>query len=316
MRTHTSSHVDGVREVAAPIRGLTAFPPGAAVALRGSLMKTQGRFGFNEWWYRTDIESGKMPPADKLAAMAKKAGSNVARIPVPWGAFEKAPGQYDFGELDRVVKALEAKGIKPLLVPVGTPDWAATEGSPKARYPNAAAIEVWNEPNLSDYGSIPPAEYAKMLTMANAEIRQRNSGMKVVSAGISPKAGWQDYMRTMLREAKGDYEVAIHPYGRGSKPVEKTVDIFESADKLTNRKLWATELGFSTGDMGPKQQGKALAKAYELLKKEGAAAIIAHRLIDDPGYKPGDDWEQGLGVVGSDGERKPAFRMLRHAVRG
>ena len=293
-------------------------------------MKTQQRFGFNEWWYRGDIA------ADKLASMAKKSGSNVARIPVPWGAFESAPGQYNFGELDRVVGALQAKGIKPILVPVGPPEWAKQPGSPgngapapeayddyarfagelAKRYPKAAAIEVWNEPNLADYGNIPPAEYAKLLTLTNAEIRKNSPTMKVVSAGLSPAKGWQDYLRTTLAQAQGDFDVAIHPYGRGKDPVQKTLDIFESADALTNRKVWATEFGFSTSDMGPKQQGKALAEAYALLKKEGAAAIIAQRLVDDPGYKPDSKWEQGLGIIGSNGKKKPAYAMLRHAVRG
>jgi hypothetical protein len=276
-------------------------------------------FGFNEWWYRDDID------VNQLAAMAQQAGSTVARVPVFWDSYQANPP--DWSKLDQIVQAMRDHGMKPLLSAVGS---VPAEGDPAfasflkqlaQRYPDAKGIEVWNEPNLAQFGNIPPERYADLLTESVAAIHSVAPNMKVVSAGLSPAPGWQKYQQTVQQRAQGDYVVGVHPYARGSNDphqlAQKTIDRFETADRLTgNHQLWVTEFGFSSGELSQKEQGHALAEAYQGLERDGAGVIIAHRLMDDPTYQPDSRWEQGTGLVESDGHKKKSFRILRHAIRG
>lgn len=70
--------------------------------------------------------------------------------------------------------------------------WAANPTIPKIL---PAGIEVWNEPNLAQFwgGKTPdPAKYTAMLKAAYKKIKAADSKMKVITAGLSPQAGYND----------------------------------------------------------------------------------------------------------------------------
>ncbi len=127
-------------------------------------------------WRGSSAASAPRPAASRCA------GTRCSRTePPPVG-----PPLYDWSGADELVAALGEEGIEPLPMVLGSPAWARTEGcsgicppapehladfglfvaSVVARYRDAAAVEIWNEPNLAlnwAGGDGPdPAAYAEM----------------------------------------------------------------------------------------------------------------------------------------------------------
>jgi polysaccharide biosynthesis protein PslG len=133
--------------------------------------------------YGADVDPG----IDRLAT----AGVRLVRNDLTWDQIEREPGQYDFSGPDRVVTALEQRGIRILFVldygnPVyGPPRAVVDEAGRQAFAAFAAAVahryggrghlwEIWNEPNLfwSAPGNGPdPAQYARLVTVTVPALR-------------------------------------------------------------------------------------------------------------------------------------------------
>ena len=181
-----------------------------------------------------------------------------ARIAVPWRSVESAcKNCFDWTDLDRVVAALNAAGVKVMARISHPPDWARTvkltdNGPPDSifdyadfvqavarRYgptsPRGAihAIGVWNEPNLtSEWNGVPisrdqAAQYLYMLKETYRMVKEVNPSMLVVSAGLSP-TGTNDgtaqpddvYLGWLYEEKLARYSdvVGLHGAGYGSPP--------------------------------------------------------------------------------------------------
>src|SRR5436305_2720884 len=152
---------------------------GAAVILTCLLPGTAGAaarwYGFND---NSTLSHDLTPVQD--ARLLAETGANSARLTVDWTWVEPTEGRLDLSMYDPIYNALIASGIRPLLIVTGSPQWAwppawefpaCTSGQPchvppdpledgdwerfvasvAARYPLAAGIEVWNEPNLRGF---------------------------------------------------------------------------------------------------------------------------------------------------------------------
>ena len=53
--------------------------------------------------------------ADDLAAQVSELGVNSVKIDTPWSQIEAAPGEYDFDDLDALIRSLDDIGLDIML---------------------------------------------------------------------------------------------------------------------------------------------------------------------------------------------------------
>jgi len=203
-------------------------------------------YGFQiQPWFGADV-------AQALDATSG-AGFGWVKVQVPWKQFEgTGKGQYVWDDLDRLVDAVQARGLRLLVSICKAPDWArpgdtdrSLQGPPAnpqdladfaaavaARYRGRiAAIEVWNEQNLvHEWGGEPldAARYVRMLCAAYRSIKAQDSSMIVVAGGLTP-TGVNDgvtaiddvtYLRSMYQAGCRDCmdALGVHPSGYNNPP--------------------------------------------------------------------------------------------------
>jgi hypothetical protein len=265
------------------------------------------------------------------AKAAKRAGSNIARIPVSWEVAEPQPGHFNWAWLDGAVEALRARGIRPLFVLSAAPRWAAPDCDRTVtatcgpgegyedyyvrialqllqRYPGGQ-IQSWNEPNISAFGWLAPERVAELTNLL-----YRVAPKKVIGPGASP--GAPDFMRYT---AAAYEDINRHvPMAFNCYPLARSGDgslrtYWHRARSLADgRAIWVTEIGFPVSTYGEGGQARESAYAYRYLDDHHARAIIFHRLQDP--VTAHDAWEGSLGLLSVDGAPKPAFGALRRAV--
>jgi polysaccharide biosynthesis protein PslG len=307
------------------------------------------RFGFHD----TSTISGRASP-EQVAKLVEGTGAGLYRTPVDWRSLEPARDRYEFSRLDRLYKALRERGISPVFVLMWAPRWAwepltfctgdcrlppgrAFDGEwgqiaalLAARYPKAAGIEIWNEPNERTSWSSGPdvARYAELLGVAYRAIKQANPSMPVIGGGLSIRGSSGSEGISFIRFARDLLAVGanmdgfgIHPY-----PSQQRVGVIEESlgalRAISPRPLrfWATEVGITTS--GPTDdpnygtaagQAAGLVDAYRTLRRQpDVDAVIVHTLVD-PRNDPGDR-ESGFGVLRPDLSAKPAYKALARAT--
>lgn len=337
--------------------------PGGKPNARITLPPRKKWFGFNSAMFIHTGRGGSLDlgvTPEGTARDAAGAGANSGRIEVVWSAIEPEPGRYDEKMLavyDRYMTALQARGGRPLLLLGGAPRWIAKTpdlpGSPPRsdaagreafaryaafvaeRWPQAVAIETWNEPN-GRYAWAPkadPAGYARLHKAARDAIRSVNPEMKVVLGGLATPAGKNpDFMgaQLFLKRMYGaglrpaDYDgIALHPYANLG-PIDKG----EFAKGIEDARLgyawidpdpaiWITETGVTTSGpyaSSPKRQAQALVRVVrKLLSAPRVEAVYVHTLYD-LSYVPATSPDRGFGIMRSrgaaPGRPKPAYRAL------
>ncbi|MGD2205507.1 MAG: beta-galactosidase [Anaerolineae bacterium] len=181
----------------------------------------------------------------------KGLGFSWVKQQVEWKHFEPAKGSYQWGALDEIVAAADARGVKVLWSVVNAPAWsrggqdlgvggppnnyqdlADFLGAMAGRYCNSSvkAIEVWNEQNLHyEWGNmkIDPAAYMNLLKPAYNKIKQACPKMIVVSGALTPTGAppplaMDDlaYLEGMYKNGLKNYSDAIgsHPSGYNVAP--------------------------------------------------------------------------------------------------
>lgn len=164
---------------------------------------------------------------DDVSARIHELGGTSHRFPVYWRSSEPRGPQngvhsYDLGAYDEIYRTDMARGIRPLLVVLGSPpwswdlgalaggtggqvfnppsrdhygDWRAFIGELVRRYPAAVGVEVWNEPNLAAFWGngnplvpLDPARYVELLREAHAAVKAVDPAMPVLG-GSSANVG-------------------------------------------------------------------------------------------------------------------------------
>lgn len=148
--------------------------------------------------------------------VATRLGGSVSRNSLLWSQVERTPGQRDWSRVDAVVAELRARGIAPLLVPVGSPSWAngvdasvvdaqyyvpASDdafdlwarqfaqfaGAAAERYKGQVPYwEVWNEENQPFFWkpTPDPERYAKLYAYTSAAIAAADPAAVTAFGGI------------------------------------------------------------------------------------------------------------------------------------
>ena len=193
-------------------------PESAAAAVRAERGPVLGVAEPNAW-RRSPAPASAAGVAAKVASL----GAESQRYVVDWSVAEPAPPaprhRYRFEAFDAMYRAAVARGVRPLIVVLNAPawaadpgarpgsdgnnppaasrigDWAAFAGAVARRYPRALGIEVWNEPNLAEFwgdGSATvrpdPDRYAALLAAASAAVEAERPRMLVVGGALSSTA--------------------------------------------------------------------------------------------------------------------------------
>jgi hypothetical protein len=181
----------------------------------------------------------------------KDLGFRWLKQQIEWKNYEPSKGQYQWGELDRLVESCQAAGIKLLFSVVKAPKWArpgntdlSVEGPPAnpqdfadflaamaERYKGRVqAYEVWNEQNLHyEWGNEPldAGRYVQLLAAAYQAIKAKDPGAIVVSGaltpcGDNPGKAIDDlrYLEQMYQAGLKNYcdAVGVHPSGYNVPP--------------------------------------------------------------------------------------------------
>jgi polysaccharide biosynthesis protein PslG len=306
--------------------------------------------GYNEDW---PLRVGQV-------GLAGAGGARLLRFPADWGSVQASgPGNWDWSLIDQIHARAAASGIRLIFEAYGSPCWAHPSlgcpgpfgGSPPdpahlerwgafvataaRRYPDLAAIEVWNEPNLRPFWSIAPdpERYVGLLTAARRALAGVPSRPPLLFGGLAgetlDRPGLIPYQRFLSRAldagAAGNFDaLAIHPYARPfDRPdyLAETRRLLGAARLILARRglgrtpIWATEIGFSTAGsdaVSADEQANRLTRVWQLLKRAPRVeAAVVHRFFD----QPGGGTEAGWGVVGVSGMPKPAFHSLAGLFR-
>ena len=206
-------------------------------------------FGFNEDWL-----------ADGHGIAASNAfHPTVQRLHLNWAFIEKNPGSYEWEPFDALYRDMVAQGAPPIALVMGTPCWIngdpacwtrnglyrvppeyddAWESFVRAavrRYPQLAALEVWNEPNLARFfNPLPVTErYVELLKRAHRASKAERPDLPVLGGSLASittrgRRRWDGgfartpplkypyvwFLRTMYRLGAADYMdgLAFHPY--------------------------------------------------------------------------------------------------------
>jgi len=180
-------------------------------------------------------------------------GFNWIKQQVEWSRVEPgSKGNYQWGDLDRIVNGASAAGLRVLLSVVKAPAWArgggadlSVEGPPvnpqdfadflsalATRYRGRVqAYEVWNEQNLHyEWGNEPisASRYVELLRVSYIAIKNADAGAVVVSGAPTP-TGMNDgviaiddraYLEQMYQAGLARWcdAVGVHPSGYNNPP--------------------------------------------------------------------------------------------------
>lgn len=297
--------------------------------------------------------------ARTVAALAARVGARTVRFTLNWGEIERERGNRRWGMADAQYRQALAHGQRPILMVLDSPAWAraarvdcprrqictyppapehvsdfaAFAAATAARYPEALALEVWNEPNLHGFWSPQPdaRAYGGLLRAVHKAVKASRPELPVLGGSIANSPGDSPvamdsgtYLKALLGHAGAAMDgLAIHPYPFTATPgatyrlVTQARDLMASAG--LSLPLWITEVGATTtGPQGlsPATQARSVDRVVRYLRRQpDVRAIVIHTLADRP-KAPADNPERGYGLLGVDLAPKLAWCVLARAAGG
>ena len=274
---------------------------------------------------------------------------------------------YYWNDFDPMYQADIAAGIKPLIIVTNAPKWAwptnapTGPGSPgwgfppgrraprrlggvprrgRRRYPQAAGIEVWNEPNHPAYwGRGYSSNYSRpclLLAAAAARLRRRQVG-RPRDAGDRRRprqlAGHQrrnvaalDFAKAMFANGAADYmdAISIHPYPQSFAVFNYTlftlgIDQMRTARETVGAStpIWVTEVGVSTTGadaISESDQASALTDIFHWIQTQADIEAFFVHALSEPDQ---DTTSAEMGYALMRGARRPSLpsRRLRRCDR-
>src|SRR5215210_6660987 len=220
-----------------------------------------------------------------------------------------------------------------------------------ARVAAPGAIEIWNEADSDSFwrGAPDPAGYAAVLRAAYARIKAQDQNVTVVTGGMV--GNHYEYLSDLYANgAGGSFDaVGVHTdtaclltspaeyyrepngrVGRFSFTGYREVHDVMAANGDAAKGVWMTEIGWNTGSrragsckdgavagtraegVSEKTQARFLKLAYRCLAADPAVRVALWFSLQDVG--PAFGYGGHLGLVRTNGTRKPAYRAMR-AVR-
>ena len=282
------------------------------------------------------------------AELLQRAGATLWRVAIDWRFAEPEPGVLELETHDAIYCEGLARGIRPVFHITGAPDWAADQGEcpvescihPPAvdalddlaefagavaeRYPDAAAIEAWNEPNLANFWSEPdPHGYADVLAATYDGVKEAVPSMPVLGGSLSNTSGSDATRHEFAKFLAEIYEagaaehmdgLAFHPYPIA--PLGSPGERFRSTMAELRRTMraageggepiWVTEVGLPVEPgISEADQARTMRGIYgRLAAAPDVEAVIFHTLLDDADASA-DAGSFGWIKRGEDGDLEP-----------
>lgn len=309
-------------------------------------------FGYFEDW-------ATQPLFGKL----KAGGAQVARVGLNWKALQPNAPQpnenpqtaWSWSGFDSIAASLKSVGVRPVWTLTDSPCWATPScggesNAPSAanipdyakaaaevakRYPESAAIEVWQEPNgVKFWGATPdPQRFSAMVGQAADAVAATGTGVPVTSGGLAPGAASPDKLvfDEFIRQAVaaggikkaagiGFHAVTEVPFSSGNDPTtgylgRLRIQVKQIEDALASggstQPIVLTQLSYSTVSYTEAQQAEALTSSLAVASKLASVpTVIVSRLFDN-----GDGSKvSGFGVLNPNGTPKPAYCQLATQV--
>lgn len=304
--------------------------------------------------------------AAELAQVAREGGANLHRFSISWWAVEPSRDRWNedaWARYGRVYDALLANGIRPLITLGGVPEWArpvllrgcglrrgceypparwATDqwgefaAEVARRFPQTAAIEIWNEPNSRDFWKpLPnPHRFAALVAASYPAIKAVNPNVRVLAGGLAPiqarggnlverllallgqtaQVPMRDFLAAAYRARQGIKHnmdgISFHTtfnttdYGAESLWAKAFWDARSTAQANGDAgiELWLSETGLTT--TGPlaydeETQADGLIRQYRrVMAMPDLKAMVVHTLGDQVAF-PARDPGRGYGVIRS-----------------
>jgi Cellulase (glycosyl hydrolase family 5) len=310
-------------------------------------------FGFND----NTVQWQQLSATDD-ARIAAQGGATTSRVTVDWNYVQPGPQYWVWSAYDAIYKADLAAGIQPVFELAYAPSWAWADGvtcsanclyppgpshlsdwgrfaaAVAQRYPQLAAIEIWNEPNIKRYwlSGLDPAYYVSVVRAARDAIRTAGSNVPVVAGalGNGPLYDSADAMssRTFLGRMyaaglKGNADgISVHDYpsdmdlGWFFKTLTELRDVRDyHGDDVP---VWMTETGVTTtgttpDNLGDYGQAVLLPRLYGLARQmPDVRAVIVHTMVEPTRYALGSA-ERGFGMIDASLVPKAGFCALAAA---
>lgn len=280
-------------------------------------------------------------PARFLAVPRAVEHSNtqIARVNFAWPQIEPANGEFDWSAVDRLMELFRSAQITPIINIFGSPAWAAPDrpgiqcpcdrlADPywmrmwqrlAQRYPDAI-LNVWNEPNLINFGSVDVDRMAQLVNEAAQAVWQVAPGRTVLGPPIAPVGDWVSYARALYPQL--DPRIALsanlYPYARvgAHKSFRQLIESLRgdlaSVQRIARgRQIWITETNVSRYDVSPRRQTRYIRAAYAIARQKRVAGMIVYRLWS--AWTPGDGifgWDAGLSALEHSGAPTSLYNQV------
>ena len=189
--------------------------------------------------------------------------------------------------------------------------------------------EIWNEEDLPEY-RIDPAPYGRLLTDVYDAIKVIDPNASVVFGGLSNAwgtGGAKDYLIAVYNSPAfssyysqhGIYPydiMAVHPYCWTCDPETYLADALNNNIKAVmnlygdeDKKVWLTELGWNSNDVGEQNQADYLTSSYEICRTltDPAYPELGPYIRTYSWFKYNDDVTGGFGLIREDETKKPSY---------
>lgn len=311
--------------------------------------------------------------ADVLDAV-KESGVGWVRMDIGWHNIQPTgPRQYDMAvvaDIDEMIREARARDLQVALLFYWAPVWASgtpeKNGRPRdpqqyaaaaswvaARYDGhlgddlrVDALELWNEPDLNRFWAQEPAQtrisdFATLIRVAGAAVRQANPDMTVVTGGLSAlDVNWLRQFYAADPGVGTSYQaIGLHAYPSPSDqppehfdvshPQYSVLTVGRMADVMTAQDdpatVWVTEFGWSSHPNIPlvtqaweRGVSEDLQAAYLLsaLKVLGSLPRVQAAFWYTSWSQLGEEHMDGFSLLDSSFAPKPAYFALKCAATG
>ena len=193
------------------------------------------------------------------------AGIEWMRFDVCWNYVGASNGSLNWWQIDDVFTSAEAHGVQLLPILRGTnpwtgddakddlDGWAAFVSAFATRYKGRfTAVEIWNEPDNTAWGTIPAANFVALVQRAYTAVKAVDSTVTVVLGGLCNSGS--SYLSSLYSNGVKNYcdAVAYHPYVWPSAPGSSYISQINSFRSVMSnngdgsKPLWITEMGWPT----------------------------------------------------------------------